>query len=140
MPRLAARGSLLHPKATTLWQNMLNEPSQQEKKRGKFMCVWREESRRERIREGSGGVRWPFNLESLMCVMHIWLPKMMDSATHTLWESDPSFFYLLPSLLLVLTSISQHLISTQPPAPPQRFVKKNFITRCSPTRSVKELG
>lgn len=66
------------------------------------MCVWREESRRERIREGSGGVRWPFNLESLMCVMHIWLPKMMDSATHTLWESDPSFFYLLPSLLLVL--------------------------------------
>lgn len=80
MPRLAARGSALHPKATALWQNMLNEPSQQEK-RGAGLCVCmhvcvcvgvcvilnaEKEVDGERIREGSGGVRWPFNLESLM--------------------------------------------------------------------------
>lgn len=32
-----------------------------------------------------------------MWMTHIWLPKMMDSATHAIWESDPSFVFFFLS-------------------------------------------
>lgn len=124
MPRLAAQRCVLHPKATLLLQNIINEPSQQVplkkgKKRKKLGSVYvctvcecacvcvhackstqtlngKKEGDGERIREGSRGVRWPFNLESLMGMTHIWLPKT-DSAPHAIWQSDPSFFFFLLS-------------------------------------------
>lgn len=95
MPRLAAQRCVLHPKATLLLQNIINEPSQQVpfKKKEEVeeeevreciyvqcenvhacICVCkcaevvlmvRERGGGERIRAGSGVVRW-FNLESLM--------------------------------------------------------------------------
>lgn len=67
----------------------------------------------ERNREGSGRVSGSFNSERLT---HIWLPEMMDSANHTLLESDPSF-RLLPPLLLIPNPSSQPL-APEPAAPP----------------------
>lgn len=90
MPRLAVQRCVLRPRATLLLQNIINEPSQQlplEKKEAEeevvyIQCVCvlkcasvckskkrlngKREGDGDRIREGSGGVRWPFNLESLM--------------------------------------------------------------------------
>lgn len=89
------------------------------------VCVWLNGKREidgERIREGSGGVRWPFNLESLMWMTHIWLTKMMDSATHVIWESDPAFFFLYllrpsSSPILYLSLPSHQHATPFPPSP-----------------------
>lgn len=86
----------------------------------------------ERIREGSEGVRWPFNLESLMWMTHIWLPKMMDSATHAIWESDPSFFYLLPPSVSLTSSISSACYKL----PPLTHASGPFLLPGSPIPSL----
>lgn len=162
MPHLAAQRCVLHPKAMLLL--LINEPSQQlplEKRRGRscscmystvcecaLACVCnsthrlngKRERDGERIREGSRGVRWPFNLESLMWMTHIWLPKTMDSATHAIWKSDPSLFFFVylpppppasPQNLFPQPSIQYHQHATTffPPSPLSHITSSFLLPR-----------